>query len=212
MRVCPLDIAINALPRREKGAYFFCGIAITHTRSLGPCEIPSDISKVGTKESWMQKTLFPKYWQLASDHAICSLHSKYGCVHCFSMLATKNKQKNRSTFFSFEFKPYFQLSVHPGQGLLIWCWEIISYILEISWEFSITWAQSWGGHRAGKGPLLTAATHYMAYSQNLFQLFVAHQPLSFELFITEQGPWYHYATTTHNAQCLFRELFWKHRA
>lgn len=64
---------------------------------LGPCEIPGEISKVGTKEGWMQKTLFPKHWQLARDHAVCSLPREYWGAHRFSMLSTKKKQQQKET-------------------------------------------------------------------------------------------------------------------
>lgn len=98
MHVCLLDIAINALPCKEMGACFFYDIGITHMQSLGPCENPREISKLGTKESWMQKALFPKYWQLASDHAICSLPGKYCCYTLPQHYPLRIKKERRALF------------------------------------------------------------------------------------------------------------------
>lgn len=51
--ICPLDMAINAFPRREKGTWFFCVVGISHMQSLRACEIPREISKARIKEGWM---------------------------------------------------------------------------------------------------------------------------------------------------------------
>lgn len=196
-------MAIRTLPCREKGACSFGGMGIACMQSLGPCEIPREIYKVGPEEGWMQKTPFPNSWQLASGLIICSLPREYDCV-CCSMLSAKNKKNRSFSPFSSRLLPI--ISSTQGKECLFG----VGGLFVMFWEF----LENYPSTEPSPEEMMKLKEGHNCWPH----LQYAHKISSDYLYLTSHFYFIYssqskddYTNTTDNVQCLFKALFWKHR-
>lgn len=175
----PLGIAINTLPHKEKKKVLAPSVVWGYSIHCKACEIPWEIYK----EGWMQKTPFPNSWQLASHLIICSLPREYVCAsQCYPLKIGKI-----GAFLLWVPASLPIISSTQGEE----CFFGVGGVFVIFWEFHENYSSTEHSPEEvmkmeeGQNCLLTPLT---VYSQNIFWLFVSHQPLLLQLFITEKGP------------------------